>query len=321
VIRSFFGAGALAVITLLAVPEAVAEPYPSRTIRIVVPYAAGGPVDFIARVVAEKLTGAWAHPVIVENQPGAGGNIGVQRVAKAPPDGYTLAFVSTAFVVNPSLYAAAGYDALADFMPVSLAAVSPVIIVANPSFPANNVGELVKVAKQKSINYASPGVGTTGHLGGELFNKLAGTRMQQVAYKGAAPAITDVLGGHVPLGFTAVPPVVPHIQSGKLKAIAVTTKSRTATLPKVPTVIESGLPGYEVDNMYGVIAPARTPEAMVRKLNREITRIVHDSEVKQRLTSQGFDPMGTTPEAFASYLRSESAKWSEVVKKSGARAE
>ena len=301
-------------------PHSAAEEYPSRTIHMIVPYAAGGPVDFIARLVAKELNEAWGRPVIVENYPGAGGNIGTQRAARAAPDGYTLAFVSTAFVVNPSLYKGAGYDALSDFEPVTLAAVSPVLIVAHPSFPANNVGELVQLAKRQSITYASPGAGTTGHLGGELFNALAGTAMQHVSYKGAAPAVTDLLGGHIQLGFTALPPAAPHIKAGKLKAIAVTTKSRTGALPNVPTVIESGLPGYEVDNMYGVIAPTGTPRAIVSKLNGEIARIVQTPEVKRRLVSEGFDPVGNTPEAFASYLRSEATKWARVIERSGATA-
>lgn len=298
-----------------------ADSYPTKPVRIVVPFAAGGPNDFIARVIGQKLTETWGHPVIVDNRAGAGGNIGTQLVAKAPPDGYTLALVSTAFVVNPSLYSASGYDPFKDFEAVTLAAVSPVIIVAHPSFPARDVRELVQLAKQKPLNYASPGTGTTGHLGGELFNTLAGTSMQHVPYKGAGPAVTDLLGGSIQLGFTAVPPAAPHIKAGRLKAIAVTTRSRTASLPDVPTVMEAGFPGYEVDNMYGVIAPRGTPRAIVARVNREIARIVQAPDVRERLTSQGFDPVGNTPDAFGKYLRSESAKWAKVVKQSGARVD
>lgn len=284
-------------------------------------FSAGGPNDVIARIIAQKLTDAWNNNVIVENRPGAGGNIGTQLVARAAADGYTLALVSTAFVVNPSLYAAAGYDALKDFAPVTLAAVSPVIIVAHPSFPVRNIKELMQFAKRNAVNYASPGTGTTGHLGGELFKTIAGINMQHVPYKGAAPAVNDLLGGQVKLGFTAVPPAAPHVKAGRLRAIAVTTAKRTASLPDVPTVSESGFANYEVDNMYGVLAPAGTPRPVIEKLSREISRIVKAPDVKARLEELGFDPVGSDTSAFAQYLRSESDKWAKVVKQSGARVE
>jgi len=307
----------------LATPVASwsAERYPAKPVRIIVAFSAGGPNDVIARVIAQKLTDAWGTQVIVDNRPGAGGNIGTQLVARSAPDGYTLGLVSTAFVVNPSLYAAAGYDALKDFAPVTLAAVSPVIIVAHPSFPARSIAELVELAKRTPLNYASPGAGTTGHLGGELFNTVAGINIQHIPYKGAAPAVNDLLGGQVKLGFTAVPPAAPHVKAGRLRAIAVTTAKRTASLPEVPTVVESGFANYEVDNMYGVIAPAGTPRAVIEQLNREIVRIVKDSDVKARLEELGFDPVGNDTAAFARYLKSESEKWAEVVKQSGARVE
>ena len=313
---------ALVAIALMLAPTAsgAAEIFPTRPVRIVVPFAAGGPNDFIARVIAQKLTDLWGHPVIVDNRGGAGGNIGTQLVARAPADGYTLALHSTAFVVNPSLFSAPGY-AVKDFEAVTLAAVSPVIIVAHPAFAANNVQELVQLAKQKSINYASPGTGTTGHLGGELMNSLAGTKMQHVPYKGAGPAVTDLLGGQIQLGFTALPPAAPLVRTGKLKAIAVTTKRRTASLPDVPTVAESGFPSYEVDNMYAVLAPQGTPRAIVMRINRDIVRVVHMPDAKERLTSQGFDPVGNTPTEFERYLQAESVKWAKVVRQSGARVD
>jgi tripartite-type tricarboxylate transporter receptor subunit TctC len=298
-----------------------AERYPSKPVRIIVPFPAGGPNDVIARVIAQKLTDAWGTNVIVDNRAGAGGNIGTELVAKAVADGYTLGLVSTAFVVNPSLYASVSYHPLKDFAPVTLAAVSPVIIVAHPSFPARDVRELVQLAKKTSLNYASPGAGTTGHLGGELLNAVAGINMQHVPYKGAAPAVTDLLGGQVKLGFTAVPPAAPHVKAGRLRAIAVTTAKRTASLPDVPTVSESGFSNYEVDNMYGVIATAGTPRPVIEQLNREIARIVKAPDVKERLEGLGFDPIGNDQEAFAQYLRAESVKWAKVVKQSGARVE
>lgn len=318
--KAIYGWWIAAALVLAPAVCGAAEGYPTKPIRIVVPFAAGGPNDFIARVIGQKLTEVWGQQVVVDNRAGAGGNIGAQLVAKAPADGYTLALHSTAFVVNSSLYTAPGYD-LKDFEAVTLAAVSPVIIVAHPSFPAGNVQELVQLAKQRPLNYASPGTGTTGHLGGELFNTLAGTKMQHVPYKGAGPAVADLLGGQIQLGFTAVPPAAPHIKAGKLKAIAVTTKTRTASLPEVPTVAESGFPGYEVDNMYAVVAPRGTPRATVDRISREIARIVQAPDVKERLTGQGFDPVGMTPAAFEKYLRTEFGKWAKVVKQSGARVD
>lgn len=316
-----FVAVVAAVGALVSCPSSAAERYPSGPIRIIVPFSAGGPNDVIARIIAQKLADAWGTNVIVDNRPGAGGNIGTELVAKAAPDGHTLGLVSTAFVVNPSLYASAGYDPLKDFAPVILAAVSPVIIVAHPSLPARSVSELAQLARKIPLVYASPGAGTTGHLGGELFSTIAGINMQHVPYKGAAPAVTDLLGGQVKLGFIAVPPAAPHVKVGRLRAIAVTTGRRTASLPDVPTVAESGYPNYEVDNMYGVIAAAGTPRPVIERLNREVARIVNTPEVKGRLEGLGFDPVGSGIEAFAQYLRAESVKWAKVVKQSGARVE
>lgn len=298
-----------------------AQSYPVKPVRIIVPAAAGGPVDFIARVIGQQLTEIWGHPVIADNRPGAGTNIGNQLTAKAAPDGYTLELVSTAFVVNPSLYRNPGYDPFRDFEAVTLAATSPIIIVAHPSLPVRDVRELARLAKQQPVNYASPGTGTTGHLAGALFNTLAGTRMQHVPYKGAGPAMTDLLGGMMQLGFMAVPPAVPHIATGRLKAIAVTSRSRTALLPVVPTVAEAGFTGYEVDTMFGVVAPRGVPRTIVAQVHRDIARIVQSATVRERLRSQGFDPVGNTPEEFGKYLRAESVKWALVVKQSGARVD
>lgn len=298
-----------------------AQSYPVKPVRIIVPAAAGGPVDFITRVIAQQLTEIWGHPVIADNRPGAGTNIGNQLTAKAAPDGYTLELVSTAFVVNPSLYRNPGYDPFRDFEAVTLAATSPIIIVAHPSLPVRDVPELVRLAKQQPLNYASPGAGTTGHLAGELFNTLAGTRMQHVPYKGAGPAMTDLLGGMMSLGFMAVPPAVPHIATGRLKALAVTSRSRTVLLPAVATVAEAGFAGYEVDTLFGVVAPRGTPHAIVAQVHRDIARIVRSAAVRERLISQGFDPVGNTPEEFGKYLRAESVKWARVVKQSGARVD
>lgn len=295
--------------------------FPEKPVRMIVSFAAGGPNDFIARVISQKLSDHWGPPVIVDNRPGAGGNIGTEVAAKASPDGYTLTLVSTAFVVNPSLYRKVGYDAFKDFSPVTLAAVSPLIFVAHPSLPAKNIREVVQLAKKTPLNYASPGAGTTGHLGGEMLNAMAGIKMLHIPYKGAGPATADLLGGQVKFGLTALPPAVPHVKSGRLTAIAVTTLKRVTILSDVPTVSESGYPGYQVDNMYGILAPAGTPKAVINKLHADIVRVLGMPEVKDRLLAQGFEPLGNTPEEFGRYLKSEAIKWAKVVKESGAKVD
>jgi len=311
----------LLVCAAFAAMPVMGQSYPVKPIRLVVPFAAGGPNDFVARIVGQKLTEALGQPVVIDNRAGAGGNIGTELVAKAARDGYTLCLVGMHFVVNPSLYENAGYDALKDFAPVTLAAVSPVIIVAHPSLPARNVRELVQLAKRNHLNYGSPGTGTAGHLAGVLFDMVAGVKMQQIPYKGAAPAISDLLGGQVKLGFMAFPPATPHVRAGRLRGIAVTTLQRSAALPDVPTVAESGFPGFSVDNMYGVLTTGGTPQSTLERLNQEIVRVVRMPDVSGRLTSQGYEPVGDTPEHFAAYLRTELEKWAKVVKESGLHVE
>jgi tripartite-type tricarboxylate transporter receptor subunit TctC len=304
----------------LGAGAAGAQQYPTRPIRVVVPFAPGGPNDFIVRIIGQKLTEAWSYTVVVDNRPGAGGNIGTELVAKAAADGYTLLLAGLHFVVNPSLYNPIGYEPLRDFAAVTLAAVSPVIIAAHPSFAARDVRELVQLAKDGNLAYGSPGNGTAGHLAGELLNSVANIRMEQIPYKGAAPAVADLLGAQIKLAFVSLPPVTPHVKSGKLRAIAVTTLKRSAAVADVPTVAESGFPAFFVDNMYGVLAPAGTPRAVIEKLNREIVRIVNLPEVKERLASQGYDPAGDSPSDFSGYLRSELRKWGKLVTDAGVRA-
>lgn len=307
---------ALAGLALVAGPG-MGQQYPSKPTRLVVPFAAGGPNDLVARLVGPKLAEALAFPVVVDNRPGAGGNIGTELVAKAPADGYTIVLVGMHFVVNPSLYKSIGYDAIRDFTPITNAAISPVIIVAHPSLPAKDTRQVAQLAKKTPLSYGSPGTGTAGHLAGALFDIVAGVNMRQIPYKGAAPAINDLLGGHIQLAFMAFPPALPHVQSGRLRGIAVTTLARSAALPDVPTVAESGYPGFSVDNMYGFFAPARTPPEIVAKLNREIAHIVRSPDVNERLTGQGFDALGNTSSEFAGYVRGEVDKWSKVIKQAG----
>ena len=301
--------------------QAGAQAYPTKPIRIVVAFPAGGPSDFVVRMIGPKLTEMWGQPLVVDNRAGAGGNIGTELVAKSAPDGYTLLLVGMHFVVNPSLYSAAGYNVEKDFTPITNAAVSPAIIAVHPSLPARDVRELIDLAKRTALDYGSPGTGTAGHLAGELFTSVAGIRMQHVPYKGAAPAVIDLLGGQIKVTITAMPPITPHVRAGKLRAIAVTTLQRSGALPEVPTVAESGFPGFFVDNMYGIVAPKRTPRAIVEKLHAGIARVINSADIKERLIAQGYDPLANPPAEFGQYLRAEVAKWAKVVKDSGLRVD
>jgi tripartite-type tricarboxylate transporter receptor subunit TctC len=311
----------LAAVLAFAVTGAPAQPYPVKPIRVIVPVTAGGPTDVIARMIGQKITEAWGQAVVVDNRPGAGGTIGDAVAARSAPDGYTLAFVGMHFIIAPMLHANAGYDPIRDFAPITLAAISPVIISAHPSFPARNVRELAQFATSDRVGYASPGRGTAGHLAGELFGIVTGTRLTPIPYKGAAPAVNDLVGGHVKVGFTALPSVSPHVKSGRLRALAVTTLARTASLPDVPTVAEAGYPGFSADNMSGIVAPRGTPRPIVDKVNREIVRILAMPDMKEQLTVLGFDPAGYTPDEFGRYLRAELAKWTKVIQVTGLRVE
>lgn len=295
--------------------------FPQKPVRVIVPFGAGGTNDFIARLMQQKLSERWGVPAIIDNRPGAGGNIGAEIAAKAVPDGYTLMLVSTSFVVNPALYRKAGYDPFKDFAPVTLAAVSPLVFVAHPSFPAKNMSDVVRLAKQAPLNYASPGTGTTGHLGVELFNAIAGLKMQHVPYKGGGPATAALLGGQVQFGLTALPPVIQHLRAGRLRAIALTTLKRAPIMPDIPVVAESGYSGFQVDNMTGVVVTGGTPKAIISKLHADIAHVLGLAEIKTRLTDQGFEPGGNTPEAFGRYLEAEAVKWTRVVRDSGARVD
>lgn len=318
---STISAAAFALMAGAAGAASVQAAFPEKPVRMIVSFAAGGPNDFIARVISQKLTEYWGLPVIVDNRPGAGGNIGSELAAKAPADGYTLTLVSTAFVVNPSLYKKTGYDPFKDFAPITLAAVSPLVFVTHPSLPAKNIRDVVQLAKKSPMSYASPGAGTTGHLGGELLNAIAGVKIQHIPYKGAGPAVTDLLAGQLKFGLVALPPAVPHIKSGRLTGIAVTTLKRVSILPEVPTVAESAYPDYQVDNMYGILATGGTPKAVVSKLHADIARALAASDVKDRLLAQGFEPLGSPPDEFSRYLKSEAVKWAKVVKESGAKVD
>jgi tripartite-type tricarboxylate transporter receptor subunit TctC len=307
----------------LCVGAAHAQDYPSRPVHVVVPYPAGGPNDIIVRLVGRRLGEALGQPVVVENRPGAGGNIGTDFVAKSAPDGYTLLSVGPgALIINP-LLGKVPYDTMRDFAPVTVMAVAPNALVAHPSFPAKSVQELIALARAKpgAINYASGGSGSTPHLAAALFAAMAKVELTHVPYKGTGPATADLIGGQVQIAFLGIPTVLPHIRSGKLRALAVTGKRRSPELSGVPTVDEAGVAGYEVSPWYGLLAPAGTSRAAVARLAAEVTRIVRAPEMREQLAAQGAEPAGGAPEEFAQTLRADAAVWSRVVRDAGIRAD
>jgi tripartite-type tricarboxylate transporter receptor subunit TctC len=310
-------------VLLVAATQAFAQSYPSKPIRIVVPYPPGGFNDTLGRTLAAKFQEAWGEPVIVENKPGANTVIGSDYVAKSQPDGYSLLIVAFPFAVTPSLLKAMPYDTLKDFQPVILAATSPNLLVVNPQVPIHTVKELIAAAKAKpqSLSYASTGNGSSNHISMELFKSLAGVDIVHIPYKGSAPAVTDLLGGQVQVMFDNVPNVLPHVKAGKLRALAVSGAKRTPLAPDVPTVAEAGVPGYELTVWFGLVAPAGTPRDIVQKLNAESLRILAMPDVRERFLAQGVEPQGSTPEQFADHIRSQMAKWSKVVRDAGVKAE
>jgi tripartite-type tricarboxylate transporter receptor subunit TctC len=261
--------------------------------------------------------------VVIDNRGGAGGSIGTEVVAKSPPDGYTLLIVSGAHAINPGLYRKLPYDSVRDFAPVTMLTSGPGLLVVHPSVPAKTVKEFIALAKARpgQLNYASAGIGTPPHLAGELFKTMAGVNIVHVPYKGNGPAYTDLIGGHVSVMFPTIPTAIPHVRAGKLRALAVTTRSRTAIAPELPPISESGVPGYDVSSWYGLLAPAGTPAAVVSRLQREIAKVLRLPDVGEKLTAQGLDLVGNTPEEFAAVIKSEIVKWAKVIKASGAKAD
>ena len=320
--RARRGFGFLLAALLMATVPARAE-YPDRTIRIVVPFPPGAFNDTLGRIVAQKLGEAWGVPAVVENRPGGGTLIGTDSVAKAPPDGYTLLVVAFPFAVNPSLYAKLPYDTVKDFAPLILAGQTPNLLVVNNDVPVHSVKELIDAAKAKpgSLSYGSTGSGSSNHLSMELFRLMTGVNIVHVPYKGSAPMVTDLLGGHVQVAFDNTPNVLPQVKAGKLRALAITSTTRHQMVPDVPTVAEAGVPGYEVGVWFGIVAPAGTPPAVLAKLNGELNRMLAMPDVKQKFADQGVDPVGGPPERFAEHIRVQIEKWSKVVKESGAKVE
>jgi tripartite-type tricarboxylate transporter receptor subunit TctC len=298
--------------------------YPTKPIRLVVPFPPGGATDLIARAVAQKLGETWGQSVVVDNRPGAGGNIGTELVARSAPDGYTLEMGTVGtHAINASLYSKIPYDHVKDFAPVILVAGVPNVLVVNPAVPANSVQELIAYAKANpgKLNFASSGSGTSIHLSGELFKVMTGVQMTHVPYKGSAPALADLLGGQVQLMFDNLPPSLPQIKAGKLRALAVTSATRAPALPDVPTVAESGLPGFEASSWFGILAPAGTSPAIIAKINGEVAKWLASPEGKDKLASIGANAAGGSPEDFARHIQAETAKWAKVVKESGAKVD
>ena len=311
-----------AALALLA-SHAYAQSFPSKSIRIVVPLAAGGPGDVLARAVGQKLAESVGQPVVVDNRPGANTNIGNEAVAKSPPDGYTLLATASTLTINPSLYANLPYDAIKSFAPVTLIATTPLVLVVHPSLPVKSVHELAALAKSKpgQIYYGSAGSGSVLHLAGEMFNTMAHVKLVHVPYKGVTNAFSDLLGGQISLMFPGAPIALPQARAGKLRALATTGEKRAPAAPELPTIAETGYPGYEVSVWYGMLAPAGTPSATISRLHAEIVKIVQLPEIAERWAVLGAEPMHNTPDQFAAFLKNDLVKWTKVVRDSGAKVD
>ena len=306
-----------AAIALIVAAPVCAQDYPQKSVRFVVPYAPGGNTDILSRLLGQKLGDAWGQQFTIDNRPGAAGTLGAELVVQAPADGYTIIMGSFGnIIVANSLYKRLKYEPLRDFAPVALVSLPPGVLVEHPAVPAQNVRELIAYAKANrgKLNYGSPGSGAWNHLFFELFNANAGVVITHVPYKGIAPAITDLLGNHVQLAMSAFPPAMPHMKSGKLRVLAVTSAARSGLLPDVPTISESGLPGYEAAGWFGVLVPAGTPKPVVAKLNAGINRVLETAEVKASLAADGAEAAGGTPEQMAQSMREGIAKWGKVVR-------
>jgi tripartite-type tricarboxylate transporter receptor subunit TctC len=309
----------------LAATLAIAQDaWPTKPVRIIVPYPAGGVADLLPRVVGEKLSQKWGQPVVVENKPGASGNIGMAEAARAAPDGYTLALAPAGnLTVNPTLFPNLPFDTAKDFTPVTNLAQVPNVLVVHSSVPVKSFKELVAYAKANpgKLNFASPGDGSGAHLAGELMKLEPGVEMVHVPYKGLAPAVNDLLGGQVQMMFAGISTVIQHVKSGKLTALAIASPKRSPQLPDVPTVAESGIPGFEVISWYGIVARAGTPPAVVQKIQRDMAEALAMEDVRGKLAAQGLEPVGNTPEQFGTAIQAESRKWGDIVRRAGIKAQ
>lgn len=321
--RRFLQLAASAVLAPVACSRGWAQMYPVRPVRLLVPYAPGGPTDILARLTAPKLAEHLGQPFYVENVGGAGGNIGMGRGAKAAPDGYTILIVPPNIVVNPALYGSVPYDPYRDFEPVTIAVTSTIVLTVHPSLPVHTVGDLVSLilANPAKYGYASPGTGTPPHLIGEQFRLSLGLDIAHIPFKSAGEAITSTVGGHTAIAFSSSPPAVPQVKQGRLRALAVTSNARQQVLPSVPTMAEAGYPGITGEGWFAFIVPAGTPREITARLNREIVRIIALPDIKERIAAFGFEPLGSSPEDAAAQFRSESAKWTRLIREAGIKAE
>jgi tripartite-type tricarboxylate transporter receptor subunit TctC len=322
-VRALATGALISIAAVTAPPPAAAESYPAHPVRLVVPFAAAGPTDVIARIVAQKLTDAWGQQVYTENIPGAGGNTAIGMVARARPDGYTILVVSTGFIVNPSMYAKLPYDPIKDFAPITLVAASPNVVSVNPEVPAKTLKELIELIKANpgKYSFAQPATGSTPHLAGELFKQKYGLDLVTVPFNGAGLAVNSTIGGHTPIAFTALPPAMSNIKEGKLRAIAVLATARSPSLPDVPTNIEEGVPDLESETLTGIVAPAATSDEIITRWHDDLVRMVATPEVRERLEALGFAPVANEPQQFGERLRAEMAKWGKVVHDANIRAD
>jgi tripartite-type tricarboxylate transporter receptor subunit TctC len=318
------GCSALLAAALLASHAAHAQSWPTRSVRMLVPFATGaGTNDIMARLVGQHLGARLGQPVVIENRPGAGGIAGTEAAAKAAPDGYTFLMTNVSLVISPYLYSKLPYDPQKDFVPVTLVATAPLMLVVHPSVAAKSVKELIALAKAKpgALTYGSGGVGSTPHLAGELFKSLAGIDVLHVPYKGGAPALNDLVGGQLSFMIENVPGTMPFAKAGKLRALAVTSAKRTPLEPSLPTMAEAGVPGYEVVGWNGIVAVAGTPREIVARLQAETAAVLHQPEVRERLAAMGAEPVASTPEEFAAFMRAEDARWGKIIREKGIRSE
>lgn len=306
-----------------AIMPAVAQQYPTKPIKLILPFPTGGATDVMSRILAEKLTSRLGQPVIVENKPGAGTMLASEYVAKAPADGYTLLMAASSLVIAPSLYSKVNYDPIKDFTPVTQVAAVIHLVVVNPNLPVKSIQDLITYLKANpgKVSYGSTGSGTSTHLEAELFKKMAGVEIEHIPYKGSTPALADLVGGQTSMMFDPIASSKPYLESGRLRALAVTTAQRSISAPDLPTVAESGLPGYEAMPWLGIVAPAGTPKAVVDRLYKEVSEVLKMQEVKDRFKSLGLDIIGNTPAEFATFIAQDQKKWDQVIKNSGAKAD
>jgi tripartite-type tricarboxylate transporter receptor subunit TctC len=307
----------------LSVCASAQDTYPSRPVRFILPFPPGGGTDILGRVIAERLSANLGQPVVTENRGGAGGNVGAEAAAHSAPDGYTIVLVAPSLAISKTLYSRLNYDPVKDFAPISLVATVPNVMITNPAVEAKNLQEFIALARSRpgAMNYGSGGAGTSNHLAGELFNIVTGAKLVHVPYKGVNLAMQGVLAGEIELVFIGIPAALPHIKAGKLRALALVAPQRSPALPEVPTVAEAGLRDFEVTTWYGIMTPAGTPRPIVSRLNAELVKIMHAPDVKERLAAMATDPLTSTPEEFAAYLKQEIAKWGDVVRKANLKAD